>query len=70
MVRSTLAALAVAATALTVAPAAHATTSVPLDTYICIHYTYIWVAGNRVPTVQSVSIQSTPYGCDQPIKVL
>ena len=68
-----MAALAVAAgiaVALPAAPAAADEINSPSGVYICIDYTYIWVAGNYVPTVRSVTVTTVADDCDTAIKIV
>ena len=61
-----MAALAVAGglmATLPTAPASAGNTSTT-GAYLCITYTYIVVEGHRVPTIHSITISTTPVGCD------
>lgn len=52
------------AVAVPAVPASAGDTGTTTGVWVCITYTYIVVANNRVPTVQSITISTTPIGCD------
>jgi hypothetical protein len=69
MFKRGIAALALAGGIAAAVPAASASAGELAGAWICIKYTYILVAGNWVPTVQSVTVSTTPIGCDVSIQL-